>query len=161
MMNKNMDKTYLNLKLYPNKSLGIKGLCIVLFIFFILTSVISLYFFSKGAWPVVFFLVLDFFLFYYAFYLYKKKSKEYDLITLREYLVVKKVSTHGKTKEFLIEPTWLRLKIHTSNNSGYLDIISRGKSVRVGKFLTEKEVKSLAYLIKSALIKRESELLSF
>ena len=71
------------------------------------------------------------------------------------------MSTHGKAKEFLIEPTWLRLKIHTSNNSGYLDIISRGKSVRVGKFLTEKEVKSLAYLIKSALIKRESELLSF
>ena len=68
---------------------------------------------------------------------------------------------NGHIKEFLIEPTWLRLKIYTRNNAGHLDIISRGRSVRVGNFLNEKEVKSLAYLIKDALIKRESELFSF
>ncbi len=156
-----INKTYLNLKIYPNKSLSFFGLCIILFIFFILTSIISFYFFIKGAWPVVVFLIIDFVLFYYAFYFYKKKSKEYDIITLKESLIIKKVSNSGQVKEFLIEPTWLRLKIHTINNSGYLDIISRGKSVRVGNFLNEKEIKSLAYAIKKALIQRETELLSF
>ena len=75
MMNKNMDKTYLNLKLYPNKSLGIKGLCIILFIFFILTSVISLYFFSKGAWPVVFFFSFGFFSILLCFLFIQEKKQ--------------------------------------------------------------------------------------
>ena len=160
-MRNKINKTYLNLKIYPNKSLSFKGLCLLIFIFFVLTSVISLYFLSKGAWPVVFFLIIDFILFYYAFHLSKKRNKAYDVITLRENLVVKKVSKNGNIKEYFIEPTWLRLKIRTVNNSGYLDIISKGKSVTVGNFLNEKEIKSLAYIIKDALIKRESELLSF
>ena len=120
-MIKKINKTYLNLKVYPNKSLSFLGLCIILFVFFILTSIISFYFFIKGAWPVVFFLIIDFILFYYAFYIYKRKSRAYDIITLKQNLIIKKVSTSGQIKEFLIEPTWLRLKIRTINNSGHLE----------------------------------------
>ena len=59
-----------------------------------------------------------------------------------------------------IDPTWLRLKIYSDNRKQYLSIISRGKSVKVGRFLNIKELEDLAKLIKKALIERE-KLLTF
>jgi len=46
------------------------------------------------------------------------------------------------------------------NNSGHLCIISKGKSIIIGNFLNVSELKSLARIIKEALIKREAEILS-
>ena len=45
------------------------------------------------------------------------------------------------------------------NNSGHLEIISRGKSQIIGNYLNIDELKKLAKEIKKALIKRESELI--
>ena len=64
----------------------------------------------------------------------------------------------GKEKIIKIEPSWLRLKVRSYNNSGHLEIISKGKSQIIGSYLNLTELKKLAKEIKKALILREKEL---
>ena len=156
----NNKKKYLDLKLYPNKSLGKNGIFIIRFVFFIITSLISLYFVFKGAWPVGLFLILDFLIIYYALTINFKHTNAYDRIVLKEKLLIFKKSKTGLVKKFSLEPSWLRLKVSYYNNAGHLKIISKGKSIKIGNFLDVSELKSLAKIIKTALIKRESEMLS-
>ena len=157
-MTKNNAKRFLDLKVYPNKSITLLSLITLFLLFFIATSLASLYFIFLGAWPVAFFLVLDFFLLFYAFKKYRKTSRIYDRIILKDKLFVINVNNKGVKNKKVIEPTWLRLKIYSNRKKQYLSIISRGKSVNVGKFLSLKELSDLAKVIKQALIKRESHL---
>ena len=155
-----VSKKYLDLKLYPNKSLNRLNIFFLRFFFFIITICIALYFTSMGAWPVGVFLILDFLLIYYALTKSFKESKAYDRIILKEKLFIRRRTKKGYIKEFYLEPSWLRLKVSYYNNSGHLSIISKGKSIKIGNFLNVSELKSLAKVIKEALIKREAEILS-
>ena len=146
---------FLNLKIYPNKSLTLLTLIIFFIIFFVATSFASFYFLFIGAWPVSIFLLADFIFLYFAFIKYKKDSKMYDRIILKKKLLIINVSKTGTKSLKVIDPTWLRLKIYSDSKKQYLSIISRGKSVEVGKFLNIKELEDLAKVIKNALIERE------
>ena len=107
-------KRFLDLKIYPNKSLTLFTF-IVFFLFFSTTTVIaSLYFTIIGAWPVSFFLILDLLFLFYAFKRYRKTSKIYDRIILNDKLFIINVNKHGERCEKVIEPTWLRLKIYSN-----------------------------------------------
>jgi len=151
-------KRFLDLKIYPNKSLTLFTF-IVFFLFFSTTTVIaSLYFTIIGAWPVSFFLILDLLFLFYAFKRYRKTSKIYDRIILNDKLFIINVNKYGERREKVIEPTWLRLKIYSNRKKQYLSIISKGKAVNVGNFLNIKELADLAKIIKQALIKRENYL---
>ncbi len=150
-------KTYnfLNLKIYPNKSLTLITLIIFSLIFFITTAFASIYFIFIGAWPVSIFLLADFILLYLAFSKYNTESKMYDRIILKKKLLIINVSKTGYKTLKVIDPTWLRLKVYSDRKKQYLSIISRGKSVEVGRFLNIKELEDLAKVIKNALIERE------
>ena len=151
-------KRFLDLKIYPNKSLTLFTF-IVFFLFFSTTTIIaSLYFTVIGAWPVSFFLILDLLFLFYAFKRYRKTSKIYDRIILNDKLFIINVNKHGERCEKVIEPTWLRLKIYSNRKKQYLSIISKGKAVNVGNFLNIRELADLAKIIKQALIKRENYL---
>ncbi|MEC6996621.1 MAG: DUF2244 domain-containing protein [Pseudomonadota bacterium] len=157
MKNKS-SKRFLDLKIYPNKSLTLFTLMVLFLIFFLTTSFVSIYFILIGAWPVSFFLVLDFILLFYAFKSYRKATRIYDRIILNDKLLIINVNKNGEKNKRIIEPTWLRLKVYSNRKDQYLSIISRGKSVNVGSFLNLKELSELAKTIKSALIKRENHL---
>ena len=60
-------KNYLDLVLYPNKSLSLTSMLLLSSIFVILSFLISLYFINNGAWPVGAFLFLDLFIILLAF----------------------------------------------------------------------------------------------
>tara|TARA_S200000501_G_C20690716_1_gene684962 strand:- start:453 stop:935 length:483 start_codon:yes stop_codon:yes gene_type:complete len=156
MVRKNLN--YLNIKIYPNQSLSLIILICFFSFFFIATLLLSSYFFSIGAWPVSLFLLLDFFLIYFAFNKYKRGTKIYDRIVLNTKLHIINVNKTGKIKKSILEPTWLRLKIYSGRKSRYLSIISKGKSVTVGEYLNVKELLDLAKVIKKALIEREQKL---
>ncbi len=151
---------FLNLKIYPNKSLTFITLIVFFLLFFTTTAIVSFYFVSIGAWPVSVFLFTDFVLLYFAFKNYNKESKMYDRIILKKKLLIINVSKTGSKSLKIIDPTWLRLKIYSDRKKQYLSIISRGKSVEVGRFLNIKELEVLAKTIKEALIERE-KLLTF
>ena len=157
MKNKS-SKRFLDLKIYPNKSLTLFTLMVLFLIFFLTTSFVSIYFILIGAWPVSFFLVLDFILLFYAFKSYRKATRIYDRIILKDKLLIINVNKNGEKNKRVIEPTWLRLKVYSNRKDQYLSIISRGKSANVGSFLNLKELSELAKTIKSALIKRENHL---
>ena len=157
MKNKS-SKRFLDLKIYPNKSLTLFTLMVLFLIFFLTTSFVSIYFILIGAWPVSFFLVLDFILLFYAFKSYRKATRIYDRIILKDKLLIINVNKNGEKNKRVIEPTWLRLKVYSNRKDQYLSIISRGKSVNVGSFLNLKELSELAKTIKSALVKRENHL---
>ena len=151
-------KNYLDLVLYPNKSLGLTSMLFLSSIFVILSFLISLYFINNGAWPVGVFLFLDLFIILLAFKINYNNSKKYERIILNEKLFIKKINFKGIEKTIKIEPSWLRLKVKYKNNSGHLEIISKGKSQIVGNYLNVAELKKLAKEIKKALITREKEL---
>ena len=151
-------KRFLDLKIYTNKSLTLFTFIVFFLLFSITTVIASLYFTSIGAWPVSFFLILDLLFLFYAFKRYRKASKVYDRIILKDKLFIINVNKYGEKCEKVIEPTWLRLKIYSNRKKQYLSIISKGKAVNVGNFLNIKELADLKKIIKQALIKRENYL---
>ena len=153
-----MKKNYLNLIIYPNRSLSLKSLLFLAIVFTLLNFLISLYFISNGAWPVGAFLFLDLFIILLAFKINYRNSKKCEQIILNEKLFIKKINFKGIEKTIKIEPSWLRLKVKCINNRGHLEIISKGKSQIIGNYLNVLELKKLAKEIKKALIIREKEL---
>ena len=151
---------FLNLKVYPNKSLTLLTLIVFFLIFFVISFFAALYFLFLGAWPVSIFLLADFIFLYFAFNKYNKDSKVYDRIILKKKLCIINVSKNGSKSLKIIDPTWLRLKVYSNNKKQYLSIISRGKPVNVGKFLNIEELDNLAKVIKKGLIEREKLLTS-
>jgi uncharacterized membrane protein len=151
-------KNYLDLKLYPNKSISIKGLSFISFIFTLLTALISIHFIVVGAWPIGIFFFLDLIIILFAFKVNYSRSQKYERIVLADQLLIKKKYKKGHETTIKIEPSWLRLKVYYYNNSGHLEIISKGKPLIIGSYLNLIELKKLAKEIKSALIKREQAL---
>ena len=151
-------KKYLDLILYPNCSLNMFSLLFLALIFSLLTTGISLYFISYGAWPVGVFLFLDLILILFAFKMHYKSTKKFERIILSEKLLIKRIEKNGQEKTIRIEPSWIRLKIRSYNNSGHLEIISKGKPLVIGSYLSILELKKLAKEIKKALITREKDL---
>ena len=151
-------KKYLDLVLYPNKSLSTKSLLFLAFIFTLLSFFISLYFIKHGAWPVGVFLFIDLIIILLAFKINYRNSKKYERIILGEKLLIKKNNFRGKERTIKIEPSWLRLKVRYRNNSGHLEIISKGKAEIIGSYLNISELTKLAKEIKKGLILREKEL---
>ena len=149
---------YLDIKLYPNKSIELKGLLFVGFIFAVLTTSISTHFIFHGAWPVGVFLFLDLIIILFAFKVSYSRSQRYERIILADKLLIKKQYKKGHEQITKIEPSWLRLKVFYYNNSGHLEIISKGKSMIIGDYLNLIELKKLAKEIKNALIQREQAL---
>ena len=154
----NKKKKYLDLVLYPNRSLNLTGLIFLAMVFTSLSFFISIYFISNGAWPVGVFLFIDLLIILLAFKISYSHSKKYERIILDERLLIKKINKSGKEQTINIEPSWLRLKVRCYNNKGHLEIISRGKSQVIGTYLNKMELKKLAKEIKKALITREKEI---
>ena len=152
------NKKYLDLTLYPNRSLSLKSLLFLALIFTFLSFLISLYFINNGAWPVGIFLFVDLLIILLAFKINYRNSKRYERVILNEKLLIKKINFRGNERTIKIEPSWLRLKIKCYNNTGHLEIISKGKSQIIGNYLNILELKKLAKEIKKALIVREKEL---
>ena len=128
----NKKKKYLDLVLYPNRSLNLTGLIFLAMVFTGLSFFISIYFISNGAWPVGVFLFIDLLIILLAFKISYSHSKKYERIILSERLLIKKINKSGKEQTINIEPSWLRLKVRCYNNKGHLEIISKGKSQVIG-----------------------------
>ena len=145
---------FLNLKVYPNKSITLITLVVFsnIFYYFILRS--SIFFVSRSL-ACFNFLLADFIFLYFAFNKYNNESKVYDRIILKKKLCIINICKNGSKSFKIIDPTWLRLKIYSDNKKQYLSIISRGKSVKVGKFLNIEELDNLAKSLKGFNRKRE------
>ena len=108
---------------------------------------------------MAYFFFLDLIIILLAFKINYSRAQKYERIVLADKLFIKKRYKKGSETIIKIEPSWLRLKVCYYNNSGHLEIISKGKSLIIGNYLNLVELKNLAKEIKSALIKREQALI--
>src|SRR3981189_3427908 len=107
-----------------------------------------------GAWPVVGFFGLDVVLIYWAFRINYRAARAYEevMVTTSE-LRVRKVSHRGRIAEWSLNPLWVRLDRDTHEEFGIerLFLVSRGRKLPIGGFLSPGEKESFADALAAAL----------
>ncbi|HEY4547426.1 MAG TPA: DUF2244 domain-containing protein [Pedomonas sp.] len=151
---------FLNLRLYPHRSLSVRQFRRLMIIVGIITAISAVRFLVLGAWPVAFFFVLDAALLYGAFRLNYASAKEYEEVQLNEdELVVRRVSAGGKEEQVRFEPYWVRLELETfGEEENKLWLRSHGKRLLLGRFLTPEERLEIKAVIEDGLARRDQAL---
>jgi uncharacterized membrane protein len=141
-------------RLQPHRSLGPRGFRILMLGCCGISTLYSLPFYFMGAWPVVGFLGLDVLLIYLAFKASFRAARAYELLRLTSLeLLFARVSPRGERKEWRFNPVWVRFERveHEEFGTQSLTLVSRGKSVEVGRFLGPDQKATLAKSFSAAL----------
>lgn len=151
---------FLNLRLYPHRSLSIRQFRRMMIVVGIITAFSAVRFLVLGAWPVAFFFVLDAALLYGAFRLNYASAKEYEEVQLNEEeLVFRRISAHGQEEQIRFEPYWVRLELETfGEEENKLWLRSHGKRLLLGRFLTAEERLEIKAVIEDGLARRDQAL---
>jgi uncharacterized membrane protein len=106
---------------------------------------IALGFSILGAWWVLPFVGLEIFALGFAFYYINSHAEDYESISIDgDSLVVERSDKHG-IKQFVLNPYWVKVVRHEwPNGELYLALLSHGKEIEIGRFLTRKQRDSLA-----------------
>ena len=114
----------------------------------------GLAFLLMGAWPVLGFFGLDVLAIYWAFRINFRRAKasEEIMVTPSE-LRVRRISHRGHVMEFVLNPLWVQIdrKSHPEYGVEKLYLVSRGRRVAIGGFLSPDEKASFANALMAAL----------
>jgi uncharacterized membrane protein len=150
----NPEPTIFSAVLTPHRSLGPTGFLIFMLVLGGMSFVTGMVFLLLGAWPVFGFLGLDVLLVYWAFRINYRTATAYEqvIVTASE-LTVRKVSQHGRVREWSMNPVWVRLDRDAHEEFGIerLFLVSRGRKLPVASFLGPKEKESFALALSAAL----------
>lgn len=152
--NAELEPTIFSAVITPHRSLGHVGFLILMLVFGGISFVAGIMFFIVGAWPVFGFFGLDVALLYFAFRVNYRSADAYEEVTVTpSTLTIRKVSHHGATREWQLNPLWVRLDKVTHEEFGIerLLLVSRGKNLPVGNFLGPDEKASFATALGNAL----------
>ncbi|WP_421761761.1 DUF2244 domain-containing protein [Devosia sp.] len=141
-------------KLTPNRSLGTKGMRVVIALVAIMASIPGVLFFSLGAWPIVGFLGLDVVLVVWALSTSFRQTKRYEEITLwPDQLEVKQVDGTGKEVLNRFAPRLVKLVVDRDFNERTtgLRLKSADCDLVLGAFLNQDEKSSFAKAFGTAL----------
>jgi len=141
-------------RLKPHRSLDKSQFRLLMVIFGLISSAITVPFFLLGAWPVIGFLGLDVLLIYVAFRANFRAARAYEEISLDMYeLRLEKVSARGQRRQWLFNPRWVALEQHSDEDFGLLRLFLRNSGTRVemGCFLAPTERENLASALQNAL----------
>jgi uncharacterized membrane protein len=140
--------------LTPHRSLSPAGFLIFMAALGGLSFVTGMVFLLAGAWPVFGFLGLDVLLVYWAFKLSYRSARAYEQVTVTpSELTVRKVSHHGRVREWTLNPVWVRLKrdMHEEFGLQRLFLESQGRELTIAGFLPPQERESFALALSGAL----------
>jgi uncharacterized membrane protein len=143
-------------RLQPHRSLGPRGFRFLMLGCCAVSTLYSLPFYLMGAWPVVGFLGLDVLLLYIAFRANFRAARAYELLRLTSLeLLFARISSRGERKEWRFNPVWVRFERveHEEFGTQRLALVSRGRSVEVGRFLGPDQKAALAKSFSAALAK--------
>lgn len=141
-------------KLTPHRSLGHKGVRIVVAVVAIISTVSSLAFFSLGAWPIIGFMGLDVLLVWWALSANMKEGKRYEEVTLwRDQLELRQVDGHGRETLTRFNPHEVKLVVDRDINERTtgLHLRTRNADIELGSFLEPDEKSSFAKAFGTAL----------
>jgi uncharacterized membrane protein len=138
----------------PHRSLGSTGFLILMLCIGGLSFVSGIAFLLLGAWPVFGFLGLDVALVYIAFRASFRAARAYEEVTVKaSELTVRKVSHHGRVREWTLNPVWVRLDriVHEEFGIERLFLVSHGRRLSIANFLGPDEKASFARALSRAL----------
>jgi uncharacterized membrane protein len=138
----------------PHRSLGGAGFLVLMAAIGGVSFAAGILFLILGAWPVVGFFGLDVVLIYWAFRINYRAARAYEevMVTSSE-LRVRKVSHRGRVAEWSLNPLWVRLDRDTHEEFGIerLFLVSRGRKLPIGGFLSPGEKESFADALAAAI----------
>lgn len=141
-------------KLTPRRSLGRRGLRVVIVLIALFASLPGIIFFSMGAWPIVGFMGLDVALIWWAMSASQRDGKRYEEVTLwSDQLELKQVDGAGKENLSRFNPNFVKLVVDRDFNERTtgLHLRTRDRDVVLGGFLDADEKSSFAKAFGTAL----------
>ena len=144
-----------NALLYPNRSLPNAGFIAVMTVVIAFNVITGIVYLVIGAWPVVFFAGLDIFAVWLAFRLSYRQGRLHERVLMTaDELWVCRVLPSGHESRWKLQPYWTRIEIERpANHESQLKLISHGKTLVLGAFLSPAERGELADALQEALAK--------
>ena len=139
--------------LTPHRSLSPRGFLIFMAALCVISFGTGLLFFLMGAWPVMGFFGLDVLLVYIAFRLNFRALRVYETVDLNPgALTVTRVDPKGREQSWRFNPYWVRLSVDERvGRSSEMSLVSHGKRLVFGTFLTDPEREDFAAALTAAL----------
>lgn len=140
--------------LTPHRALSPKGIRWVIALTACMASIPGLVFFALGAWPIVGFLGLDVLLLYWALSHSLKSGDAYEEIRLwPDSLSIRQVSAAGIETSENFNPFYVRFNAVRDREERVtaLQLLTRGRSLEIGRFLTPDDKAQFAKAFSAAL----------
>jgi uncharacterized membrane protein len=150
----NFDDAIFSATLRPHRSLGRRGLVLLIGGIAALSFLIGVYFWWLGAWPVIGFLGLDVLAVALAFKLNERAARAFEEVEVsRAAIVIRKVRPDGRAQEIRFNPQWVRLEVEEVEEEGVVRIVLRARDQRVpvGASLNPEDRKSFARAFRAGL----------
>jgi uncharacterized membrane protein len=151
---RNPEPTIFSAVLTPNRSLSPTGFLIFMVVLGGISFASGVVFLMLGAWPVFGFFGLDVLLVYWAFKVNYRAARAYEVVTVTPTeLTVRKVSHHGRIRQWTLNPLWVRLDRDAHEEFGIerLFLVSRGRKLPIASFLGPQEKQDFAVALSGAL----------
>lgn len=140
--------------LTPNRSLGRRGLRVVIATLAVMASIPAMIFFSLGAWPIVGFLGLDVLLVWWAMSASLREGQRLEEVTLwPDQLELRQVSPGGEEQLRRFNPFYVKLVIDRDfdERTTGLHLRTRDDDIEIGAFLNTDDKTSFAKVFGTAL----------
>jgi uncharacterized membrane protein len=140
--------------LTPHRSLNRRGFLALMCFVSVVSFAAGFAFLLMGAWPVLGFFGLDVLAIYWAFRINFRRAKASEEIRLtHSELRLRRVSHRGHVVEFVLNPLWVQLdrKTHSEYGVEKLYLLSKGRRLAIGSFLSPEEKASFSNALMTAL----------
>jgi uncharacterized membrane protein len=149
-----VDNVVFHARLRPHRSLGRRGVAILLAFVIGVSTLISIPFYLLGALPIVGFIGLDVLLLVVAFRVSNQRAKAYEeLILTHIELLYRRISWRGRMSEWRFNPLWVRLRRdeHEEFGTQRIALVEGRRQVEMGAFLGAEEKADFAKALGAAL----------
>ncbi|UTW55458.1 DUF2244 domain-containing protein [Kordiimonas sp. SCSIO 12610] len=144
--------TFLSVKLFPHRSMTPKNVQTMLIIIGIICALAGIRFIIAGAWPVVLFVLFDVIALGFAFYFNFRAARLYETVHLtQQSLIICRIHPNRQVETWSLEPYWLQVRVKETSDNDKLQILSHGKQLEIGEFLTAYEKRDFANSLDKAL----------
>jgi uncharacterized membrane protein len=123
--------------LYPHRSLGAAGHRWVVGGVAAVCAINALRFWLVQAWPVVFFLLLDVALVWWAFRAARRSARRYEELRIGgNAFIVRQISASGASRDHVFSAHWVRVLLEPVNRmQSRLLVVQRDRRLEIGNFL--------------------------
>lgn len=144
--------------LMPHRSLSSDGFFILMCVIGVVSFVVGLGFLMIGAWPVMGFFGLDVALIYWAFRKNYRAGEEREAIEVTpEAVKITRIAPGGRTSTVDFNTYWVRVALDERRDGRTtLRLVSHGKSLKIGTFLTDDERREFADVLSGELVAARS-----